>query len=314
MWYDYQVNPLFSLLLFVRAFHQSNRNGVGTGSFPIQSTLRSSWAHTMTCMIPEEILVPLRFCSWGLGWEEIWSLIIASWTKAVSHMCIRPQLLPCSFAVYLYILAKPKCVLTQISGDLARASDNLQELQLACDRERGLQGTRKATHLVWIDSLISARLSWAWPAEWKIKKLNVSSSLGKTGLRACACDLGWVLDDCSEDPAEWRPDLSQQLLVSAPVIWDVLTCIPAHTCWFVDQQPHRFSAPCDGFPCGFLSSARDASAAVLALKTFMFSACHSYFCCCATSTLYGGLRKEGRVYFDWQFKDTACHCVEVARQ
>lgn len=134
MWCDYQVNPLFSLLLFVRAFHHSNINDVGTGSFPIQSTLRFSWAHTMTCMIPEEILVPLRFFSWGLGWEEIWSLIIASWTKAVSHMCIRPLLLPCSFAVYLYILAKPKCVRMQISGDLARASDNLQELQLACDR------------------------------------------------------------------------------------------------------------------------------------------------------------------------------------
>lgn len=46
-------------------------------------------------------------------------------------MCIWPQLLPCFFAVFLYILAKPKCVLGQDSGDLARASDNLQELQLA---------------------------------------------------------------------------------------------------------------------------------------------------------------------------------------
>lgn len=62
---------------------------------------------------------------------EVCSLIIVSWTKAVSHMCIWPQLLPCFFAVFLYIFAKPKCVLGQASGDLARASDNLQELQLA---------------------------------------------------------------------------------------------------------------------------------------------------------------------------------------
>lgn len=135
----------------------------------------------------------------------------------------------------------------------------------------------------------------------------------KLRLGICACDGRWVWGDCCVSPAKF----SWQLLANALVIWDVLTCISGHTCRFLDQQSHHSSGliVCDSVPHGFLGSA---------IVNRRWECCLSHptdLCAFWVSVTFVAVvtnpiwwHKKGPVYFDWQFKDTVCYCVEISRQ